>query len=192
LVWIVSGADEPLDTAAQPWRGKRVTSKAFQVRLGQFSERKSLEAPGRAAAGHFSLVRTATIIALAAVLVGCNTRPAERWQIPDGYVGWIVVQYNNPSCAPLPETDGYTLLRVSPKGRLCTSDRQPNGEAFDKYEYLRGDGGTREIDQRTMVWGGKASSTGRSFVFVGTEQQFHAASDSAEELDRRCTVDLLC
>jgi hypothetical protein len=138
------------------------------------------------------ILRTATIIALAAVLVGCNTRPAERWQIPDGYVGWIVVQYNNPSCAPLPETDGYKLLRISPKGRLCTSDRQPNGEAFDKYEYLRGDGGTWEIDQRTMVWGGKASSTGRSFVFVGTEQQFHAASDSAEELDRKCTVDLLC
>jgi hypothetical protein len=136
--------------------------------------------------------RVVALIALAGVLAGCNTRTPERWQISDGYVGWVVVQYKNPACSPLPRSDGYIVLRISLNGRVCTSDPQPNGEAFDKYEYIKADGGTLEIDQRTMIWGGKSSSTGRSYFFVGSEQQFRNAPVSAEQLDRLCATDLRC
>jgi len=132
------------------------------------------------------------LIALSAVFIGCNTRMPDRWLIPDGYVGWLVVQYKNPACAPLPTSGGYNVLRIPPNGRLCTSSPQPDGEAFDKFEYITVDGGTQELDQHTMVWGGMASSTGRRFVFVGPEQQFRSSSDSAEKLDNRCTNDLRC
>jgi|SRR2546430_4670810 len=136
--------------------------------------------------------RVVALTALALVIAGCNTRTPERWQIPDGYVGWVVAQYKNPSCTPLPRSDGYILLRIPSSGRLCTSDTQPDGEAFDKYEYVKADGASQEIDQRTMVWGGMASSTGRSFVFLGSEQQLRSSSTSAERLDTLCTTDLQC
>ena len=129
---------------------------------------------------------------LACALTSCNTRAPDRFQVSDGYVGWLVVQYQNPACQPLPMESGYNVFRFSGDGRLCTSSRQPEGEAFDRFEYVKGDGALQEIDQRTMVWGGVASSSHRSFVFVGNEQQFRARTDSAEQLDQRCTTDLHC
>ena len=132
------------------------------------------------------------VAVLAALLVTCNTRTPERWLIPEGYVGWLVVQYDNAACAPLPIAGGYYVLRVSSSGRLCTSDKVVGGEAFDKFEYVKSDGTTTEIDQRTMVSGGMVSSTGRRFKFIGTEQQRRSSPDTADALDARCTSDLRC
>ena len=136
--------------------------------------------------------RVVGLILLAGALIGCNTRTPDRWQLADRYVGWVVVQYENPNCPPLALAGGYNILRIPESGRLCTSSRQPDGEAFDRFEYVKSDGGIEEIDQRSMVWGGKTSSAHRTFVFVGGEQRFRDSADSAEKLDERCTTDLRC
>jgi hypothetical protein len=135
---------------------------------------------------------TLLFFVVAAALLACNTRTPERWQLPDGYAGWVVIQYGNPACAALPVIGGYRMLRIPAAGRLCTSESVSGGEAFDKYEYVRSDGSTVEIDQRTLVHDGVVSSTGRRFKFIGTEQQFRSSPDTADALDERCTPDLRC
>lgn len=132
------------------------------------------------------------MLVLVTALAGCNTRTPERWQIPEGYAGWVVIQYNNPACAPLPIVGGYRILRISATGRLCTSEPVSGGEAFDKFEYVRPDGSVVEMDQRALVHSGVVSSTGRRFKFIGTEQQWRSSSDTSDSLDQKCTLELRC
>jgi hypothetical protein len=43
-------------------------------------------------------------------------------EIPDGYRGYVVLQYALSSCAVLPRRDGYTVIRFGDDGRACTSE----------------------------------------------------------------------
>ena len=43
-------------------------------------------------------------------------------EIPDGYRGYVVLQYALASCAILPRRDGYTVIRFADDGRACTSE----------------------------------------------------------------------
>ena len=144
------------------------------------------------AATSFSLTRLVVAVLIAAALLACNSRTPDQWQVPQGFAGWVVVQYTRPECPPLPVSNGYKVLRVSAQGRLCTSDPMPNGEAFDKFEFVDPDGHTTEIDQRSLVWGGTASSTGRRFVFIGTEEQWRNSADTVTSLDERCSRNPAC
>jgi len=136
--------------------------------------------------------RRSTVLLALAMLLGCSTRMPDRVEIPEGFVGWIVVQYAKPECVPLPKANGYYVLRVSARGRICTSDSPTSGEAFDKFDFVRADGTTVEIDQRSLVWGGAVSSTGRRFVFIGTEEQWRNSPDTVSSLDDRCSKDPAC
>ncbi|MDQ6720135.1 MAG: hypothetical protein M3003_04985 [Candidatus Dormibacteraeota bacterium] len=132
------------------------------------------------------------LLVLALLGTACNTRTPDRWEIPSGYVGWIVAQYESSACSALPLDRGYKVLKVNDRGRICTSDKQESGEAFDKFFYVNSGGQANEIDQRTLIWGSVYSSTKRSFHFVGTETQYHASPESVQVLDQRCSVDPRC
>ncbi|HEY3100122.1 MAG TPA: hypothetical protein VGL14_14510, partial [Methylomirabilota bacterium] len=43
-------------------------------------------------------------------------------EIPDGYRGYVVLQYALASCAALPRRDGHTVIRFADDGRACTSE----------------------------------------------------------------------
>jgi hypothetical protein len=43
-------------------------------------------------------------------------------EIPDGYRGYVVLQFALSSCAVLPRRDGYTVIRFGDDGRACTSE----------------------------------------------------------------------
>jgi len=43
-------------------------------------------------------------------------------EIPDGYRGYVVLQYALGSCAVLPRRDGRTVIRFGEDGRACTSE----------------------------------------------------------------------
>lgn len=43
-------------------------------------------------------------------------------EIPDGYRGYVVLQYALDSCAVLPRRDGHTVIRFGDDGRACTSE----------------------------------------------------------------------
>jgi hypothetical protein len=43
-------------------------------------------------------------------------------EIPDGYRGYVVLQYALGSCPVLPRRDGFTVIRFGEDGRACTSE----------------------------------------------------------------------
>jgi hypothetical protein len=43
-------------------------------------------------------------------------------EIPDGYRGYVVLQYALSSCSLLPRRGGYTVIRFGDDGRACTSE----------------------------------------------------------------------
>lgn len=140
-----------------------------------------------------TIFRAALIVLTCLLLGGCNTRTPDRWDVPAGYVGWIVAQYEDPSCGPLPIEHGYKVLKLNARGRVCTSEKQEAGDAFDKFFYLDADGHSSEIDQGKFVWGGVYyANTKRSFQFVGSEDAYHASPDNSQILDQRCAANPKC
>jgi len=82
------------------------------------------------------------------VFTGYILRP-ERWEIPAGYQGWIVVRYDDPACPPA-TTDGlYRVLRVSTAGRVCTSSSpgKPLSIQYSKYVYVSRNGAQASLPE---------------------------------------------
>lgn len=138
--------------------------------------------------------RAAGVLAAALLLLGsgCTTRTPDLWEIPEGYVGWAIVQYESSNCASLATRDGFRVLHLSARARLCTSDRLEAGEAFDKYRYVSADGRVQDLDQRTMVWGAVITSKHRYFAFIGPESAFRSSDTGPTKLDELCVRDPNC
>jgi hypothetical protein len=67
------------------------------------------------------------------------SRP-ERWEIPAGYRGWLVLRYNQSGCPPLP-TQGLTqVIRFDLAGQACTSSAAAGGWYEFTAVYLHPDG----------------------------------------------------
>ena len=96
------------------------------------------------------------------LLVGCgdgelqSTRRSVRYLIPDGYVGWLRIDYGvNDAHAPgygvkralpLPVKDGAVIVELPPGGHLVTSSPMEFGAARDEY-YYSGNGGLKALSQ---------------------------------------------
>ena len=104
-----------------------------------------------------------------------------RFLIPEGYTGWVRVEFEIPGAPPLPAEDGQIVLKIPPSGTLKTSSPEQYGWARDNYFYYSNNG-VRPISDSgpgKLIWGkinGQASGTSgkRAYeeFFVGTEQQF--------------------
>jgi hypothetical protein len=140
-----------------------------------------------------AIARLALALLVLLLFSGCNTRTPDRWEVPAGYVGWIIAQYEDSSCQPLPVDGGYKVLKLSAQGRVCTSEKQASGDAFDKFFYVDGTGHSSEIDQRKLVWAGVYNATTkRSFHFIGTEAEYRASPDNSQTLNQRCIANPKC
>jgi len=111
-----------------------------------------------------------------------------RWEIPAGYRGWVVVNYESPSCPTL-ETDGIYLRIVVPaSGHTCTADPYPTGWRYHRYEYVQADGSRVMLpssgwDQAREIWP-IAAGRYRSYFFVGTSAELEESWQS-EPYERR-------
>jgi hypothetical protein len=135
----------------------------------------------------------ATLLVFAALVgAACQTRTPEVIEVPDGYVGWVIVEYGRPDCPSLPVQSGKLVVRLNDRGRVCASNAPPEGGAFDTWLYVKADGTTREIDQRSAIHGGSYfGQTKRRIIFVGPEDKWRE-SESADSLNRRCTDITVC
>ncbi len=110
-----------------------------------------------------------------------------RFFIPEGYSGWVRVEFEVPGAPVLQSGAGQTALEIPSSGILQTSSPEQYGWARDYY-YFRSSSGIRTIPDSgpaRLVWGkinGEASgSSGKrkyEEFFVGTEQQY---KDQAKE-----------
>ena len=114
-----------------------------------------------------------------------HARPG-TYVIPNGYIGWVRVDYNLENAPPLPIENGRQLYRFPPSGKLQTSSTLEHTRGRDvEYFYAsqdsrlplkstdRGGGG--------MIWGqfknSMACSRGETkecyeYVFVGSEELY--------------------
>ena len=135
------------------------------------------------------LIALVAFIASGSSLGGEPTRPAVRYVIPEGYVGWLRIDYGvNDAHAPgygveralpLPVRDGVVVAEFPASGHLVTSSETEFGWASDQYFYSA-KGKLTPLSQAkgsAMVWnkfngrlGGAASQT--EMFFVGDEADY--------------------
>lgn len=92
------------------------------------------------------------------LLSGCvdhDTRVANWVEIPAGYEGYLVVQFQNPTCPALERRDGYQVIRFGQDGRACASNRfvEQEGVARDHFSYVYADGTLVELRDPDIQFG---------------------------------------
>jgi hypothetical protein len=112
-----------------------------------------------------------------AIYTGKLARPL-AWRFPQGYRGWVVMNFQNSSCPPLAKDGLYLVISVAASGRGCTSASFPEGWRYNQYEYvdslgrqtkLRADGWRTD----SMVWPFAVNRKKNEwYLFVGTEPEF--------------------
>jgi hypothetical protein len=119
------------------------------------------------------------------------TRGSLRFLIPEGYWGWVRVEFEVPNEPLLPQERGQTVLKIPPSGVLKTSSPEQYGWAKDSYSYYSGAGERPLPDSGhgSVIWGkmngAESGSSGKreyEEFFVGTEQQY---KDQAKGEDKK-------
>ncbi len=138
-------------------------------------------------------LRRAVGVAIVALAVGltswiafsirASNRAASRFMIPDGYVGWVKVEFGVSGAPPLPMENGHYIVRLPGSGVLKTSTPEQPRSGKNSYYYYSDDH-RRELPDRasgarSLIWGqfygqsfGSSGKHAYEQFFVGTEQQF--------------------
>ena len=108
-------------------------------------------------------------------------RPSSRFLIPDGYSGWVRVEFEIQGAPALEVENGENVFRIPSSGRFKTSSPEKYGWAKDSF-YFESSSGLRRIPDSgpdARIWGkinGEESGASgkRKFeqFFVGSFQQF--------------------
>src|SRR5260370_24878320 len=72
-------------------------------------------------------------------LTPCNTRRPARFLIPDGFKGWVKIDFQVPNAKPRPVEDNHWLFNLNKDGRLWTSNLLEGGFAADDFFYVSDD-----------------------------------------------------
>jgi Family of unknown function (DUF6843) len=140
---------------------------------------------GRIVVGAFTVILLTTI----ALWLGLSTRStihrSSRFLIPEGYSGWIRIEFEVPGAPPLPMEGTQYILKIPSDGTLRTSSAEQYGWADDKY-FFYSPQGLRTLPhsgEAALIWGkinGEAINVGgkRKYeeFFVGTREQFQNQS----------------
>lgn len=112
------------------------------------------------------------------VVSGCADRTFTV-EIPNGYVGWVTVQFNNQGCGDT-KTATRTTIKVRPDGTGCTSVRAyPQTSWFATFFYVVDGKRVKELKptgwgEGGMIWAESTEIDGHEYrFFVGTEQQLN-------------------
>src|SRR5436305_15270354 len=82
------------------------------------------------------------LLLCAVSIVNCRSelrRHPHRYLIPEGYVGWVKIEYEVSDAPPLPLDKGFYVCNIPPSGVLKTSSSVEEGWAKDEYLYVAGD-----------------------------------------------------
>jgi hypothetical protein len=80
-------------------------------------------------------------------------RTPDLLEIPAGYRGYLVVQFQDASCPALPRRNQYQVIRFGDDGRACASESyaEQEGIANDRYVYVFPDGHSEDLPIRDDV-----------------------------------------
>jgi hypothetical protein len=125
---------------------------------------------------------------LVLVIAGCKqARSPCVFEIPEGFTGWVLIEFGLTNCPPLLKRDGKLVFPIGRDGHFCTRSAPEFGWAKDAH-FSVGKSHT-EIHSTGwggggLIWGGSngnVQETGRADktymnFFVGTEGQFTNAN----------------
>jgi hypothetical protein len=122
-----------------------------------------------------------------------NSAPRSfRFLIPEGYRGWVRVEFEVPGMPPLPTEGGQTVIKIPPSGLLRTSSPEQYGWARDTYVFYFSAGVQSIPDSgpAKLIWGKINGEATGSFgkqkyeeFFVGSEQQYKDQIDQPKPKD---------
>jgi hypothetical protein len=132
---------------------------------------------------HTILLSILSVVCFATTSCTDKHRTPSRYLIPDGYVGWVRINYNIQDAPAIPIKDGYYLFKFPQTGLINTSSEGEKGWAQDEYYYYSEHEWQRlpHITDKGMIWGqisyGSDTISGQeptkySEFFVGTEEQY--------------------
>jgi len=142
------------------------------------------ESASRAVRFSIAALTLASLAALGLLLAmgtANSTHRSSRFLIPDGYTGWIRIEFEVQGAPPLPMDAGQYVLRIPSDGILRTSSAEQYGFAKDHYYYYSTQGARPLPDSgpAVLIWGkingeesGASGTRKYEEFFVGTEQQF--------------------
>jgi hypothetical protein len=122
-------------------------------------------------------------------------RRPSRYLIPEGYVGWVKVNFRVNGASALPIEDNHYLFKFPPSGVLQTSSDIEYGVASDDDSFYYCGDIRRKLDLTTwdgggLIWGGYNGWSGNKFAertdvhqgfFVGTEELFKTLGADKDE-----------
>ena len=124
---------------------------------------------------------------------GRNSSPRSfRFLIPEGYRGWVRVEFELPGMPPLPTEAGQTVIKIPPSGFLTTSSPEQYGWARDTYVFYSSAGVQSISDSgpARLIWGkingeetGPSGKRKYEEFFVGSEQQYKDQIDQPKPKD---------
>ena len=131
-----------------------------------------------------------------AAIAACQEkqRRPSRYLIPEGYVGWVRINFRVKDAPPIPIEDGRYLFKFPPSGLIETSSDIEYGWAKDDYFYYSGDARRKLVEtgwgEGGMVWAGATGWSGNNFeertnvnavFFVGTEEEYRKYGHEKDE-----------
>jgi len=135
---------------------------------------------------HYILLHLLLIVSLILPLSCQEQRRAPiKYLFPEGYIGWVRIDWKVPDAPPLPVEDGYYIIKFPASGRIQTSSDLEYGWGKDQ-DYYYTDTSLRLLEstnfgEQGWVWAegttylndGKGNETEKySRMFVGTREQF--------------------
>jgi len=116
--------------------------------------------------------------------VGMEVAQPERHVVPEGFTGWMVVDYGVEGAPPLAVEDGVVVFEYPESGPLETSNPAPDSDGLLHKRYFERQGDElRALSRLSEVWGEYSlraieddGSSRRSFgFFVGSLGEFRAS-----------------
>jgi hypothetical protein len=137
----------------------------------------------------------AAVFGPAAFDLAFRHRPPERYLIPDGFKGWVRIDYRQKDAPPLPIEDGRRLLKLNAQGMAVTSSDPPSGHGKDDFLYYSADRQTplssAGVCKGGMIWQVQTMVDERTSMpftrfFVGTEDEYRQAVDPLGRILPNC------
>ncbi len=141
----------------------------------------------------FLIILTLLVIGIVRGELG---RPV-RYELPAGYKGWVLIEYQNPACHSLEVKGIYLVIPIPHSGRTCTSSPAPQGWRYERYEYVTPNGKRTTIPFHPLfgenqIWASSYAPAQetvrfpRERFFVGTRDELERSwSDQPDIRDRK-------
>ncbi|WP_110114729.1 hypothetical protein [Bacillus sp. CGMCC 1.16541] len=126
-------------------------------------------------------------------IIGCSksdeTARPSIYLIPDGYKGWVMVEYDKDEGKPTETEGNYTVFSINDQGRAKTKTLLTHeGWATNKYYYVTQSGERKKLKAGEMIHGASEGNENKNytieFFFVGTEDEFAKAGDYRKQFSR--------